>query len=213
MTEKILPYDRSLVPQETGYWCAPASTQTVLNSLGIKVAESVLAREIGTTVNGTDYIGQVVPILNRRAGLKYVIRPRPNDPPTQAQIEQLWSDLVTSIDAGRGIIANIIAPVPNYPRGTRGSVSPAYGGGVVYHYIPLMGYADDGPGGRHVWVADSGFRPFGYWASLAQIASLIAGKGYIVDPTPRPEPELLDGMTADDRAAVLRGFGQMAEQS
>ena len=38
--EKVLPYDHSIVPQETGYWCGPAATQVVLNSRGIYIAES-----------------------------------------------------------------------------------------------------------------------------------------------------------------------------
>jgi hypothetical protein len=29
--EKVLAYDRSIVAQETGYWCGPAATQVVLN--------------------------------------------------------------------------------------------------------------------------------------------------------------------------------------
>ena len=46
MTEKVLAYDRAIVPQETGFWCGPASAQVTLNALGINVAESTLAREI-----------------------------------------------------------------------------------------------------------------------------------------------------------------------
>jgi hypothetical protein len=33
MTEHVLPYDRSIVPQETGFWCGPAAAQVVLNGL------------------------------------------------------------------------------------------------------------------------------------------------------------------------------------
>lgn len=38
-----------------------------------------------------------------------------------------------------------------------------------------MGYDDVE---RAVWIADSGFRPFGYWVSFDQAASLIPPKGY-----------------------------------
>ena len=55
--EMVLPYDHSIVPQETGYWCGPAATQVVLNSRGIYVAERDLARSIGTHTGGTDYVG------------------------------------------------------------------------------------------------------------------------------------------------------------
>ncbi|WP_280471014.1 C39 family peptidase [Nocardia cyriacigeorgica] len=178
MTERVLPYERAIVAQETGYWCGPASAQTVLNSRGIHVAEADLAREIGTTWNGTDFVGLIERVLDRRvpeAG--YTSVDMPHDPPTDAQKTRLWEHLVASIDAGWGVIANIVAPPSNYPRGVKGSVSPAYSGGTVYHYIPVMGYDDD-PAGRAVWVADSGFRPFGYWMSFDQLATLIPPKGY-----------------------------------
>lgn len=181
MTEKVLPYDRSIAPQETGFWCGPASTQMILNSRGLFFSEQDLANRMGTTVNGTDYIGQITAVLNGFLGGGYVIRGIPNDPPTGGQVELLWSDLVASVEGGFGVSANIVAPPGNYPRGTMGSVSPAYAGGTVYHYVALMGYYE-GLDGRHVWVADSGFRPFGYWCSLGQVASLIAGKGYTAKP-------------------------------
>ena len=46
MAEKRLDYDRSLVPQETGWWCGPASTQTVLQARGIRLPESQIAAAI-----------------------------------------------------------------------------------------------------------------------------------------------------------------------
>src|SRR3954453_17688649 len=84
--EMVLPYDHSIVPQETGYWCGPAATQVVLNSRGIYVAERDLARSIGTHTGGTDYVGLIERDLDTRvpqAG--YVSVYMPNDPPTSAQ--------------------------------------------------------------------------------------------------------------------------------
>ena len=176
--EKVLNYDHSIVPQETGFWCGPAATQVVLNSRGIIVSERDLALSIGTTVNGTDYVGLIEQALDRRvpeAG--YLSIYMPNDPPTQAQREKLWADLVRTIDAGWGMIMNWVAPPSNYPRGVKGSQDPAYRWGTIYHYVAAMGY-DDTPGARAVWIADSGFRPFGYWCSFDQVATLIPPKGY-----------------------------------
>ncbi|MFI6368935.1 C39 family peptidase [Nocardia sp. NPDC050630] len=186
MAEKVLPYDRGIVPQETYYWCGPASTQVVLSGRGIHVSEQDMANTIGTTENGTDYVGLIAPVLNAFCDGAYIVRTMPNDPPTPAQVELLWSDIAASIDAGYGVVANIVAPPSNYPRGVKGSQSPAYAGGVVYHYIALMGY-DDGPE-RAVWVADSGFRPFGYWMAFEQLASLIPPKGYTAAPSPADRP-------------------------
>ena len=190
----VLDYDRNVVPQETYYWCGPASTQVILNSLGVKLREQDLAREIGTTVNGTDYVGMLVPVLNKYSGGKYIARAMPHDPPLQWECDLLWSDLKASIDGGFGVVANIVAPPSNYPRGVNGSVSPRYGGGTVFHYIALMGY-DDGPQ-RAVWVADSGFQPQGYWISFDQLCSLIPPKGYAayVGAPPRKDEVWYDNL-------------------
>lgn len=187
MTEKILPYDRGIVPQETGYWCGPAATQVVLNSRGIRVAEADLARQIGTTTRGTDYVGLIERVLdNIVPDARYTSVYLQQDPPTPGQKEALWANLKRSIDAGFGVVMNWVAPPSNKPRGVKGSVSPRYSGGTTYHYVAAMGY-DDGPVARAVWIADSGFQPQGYWVSFDQAASLIPPKGYAyADVAPAP---------------------------
>lgn len=178
MAEKVLPYNRAIVRQETPYWCGPASTQIVLDTRGVHVAEADLARELGTHRGGTDYVGLVLPSLNNRLpGASYRMVEMPNDPPTAAQRDRLWRDLVRSIDAGYGVVVNWVAPPRNYPRGVKGSISPRYSGGTVYHYVAAMGY-DDNPSLRAVWIADPGFQPQGYWISFDQLATLIPPKGY-----------------------------------
>lgn len=189
MTETVLQYDRKIVPQETGHWCGPASCQIVLNARGINVAERDMMLELEALEHspgwddndGTDHISQINTVLSRRLNTKYITRLIQNDPPTGAQIDMLWDDIVRSVNGGFGVVCNIMVPPSNYPIGTRGSRSPAYGGGVVYHYFSAMGWADDGHG-RHVWIADSGFRDWGYWMSVEQLASCIAGKGYAANP-------------------------------
>lgn len=177
MTEIVLNYDRTIAPQETYYWCGPASTQMILNSRGIVRSEADLAREIGTTTRGTDYVGLIEKVLDRydpEAGYTSVYLER--DPATPEQREALWQHIVRSIKGGRGVSTNIVAPPSNYPRGVKGSPNPSYGGGTVYHYVAVMGFSDEG--GRFVWIADSGFRPFGYWITFDQLATLIPPKGY-----------------------------------
>lgn len=204
MTERVLNYDRTIVTQDTGFWCGPASTQNVLNSRGINVSEPDLAREIGTHQGGTDHIGLIVPVLNRYLDGGYVGVLMPNDPPAGEQCERLWSDIVRSIDAGFGVVANIVAPPRNYPRAVPPStVSPAYGGGTVFHYVALMGYSDDGP--RRVWVADSGFRPFGYWVGFDQLCSLIPPKGYAAKPVGDVPPREASTMTAEILSLAMGG--------
>lgn len=178
MSEKILPYDRGIVPQEKPWDCGPAATQVVLNSRGIIASEDQLIREIGTTVNGTDYVGLIERVLDVRIpDARYTSVYLEHDPPNAAEKSALWSNVVRSINAGFGVVMNWVAPPSNYPRGVKGSSSPSYRGGTVYHYVACMGY-DDTPGARALWIADSGFQPFGYWISFDQAASLIPPKGY-----------------------------------
>jgi len=175
--EKILPFDKPSVAQETGHWCGPASAQIVLASRGIFVPETELAREIGTHTGGTDHIGWIVDrTLKRRvpeAGYQAV--PLRQDPPTKEQRDLLWERIIRSIDAGWGLVQNWVAPPSNYPRAVKGSRPFHYSGGTIYHYVTLMGYDTR----EHaVFIIDPGFSPFWGWISAAQNATLIPPKDY-----------------------------------
>lgn len=176
---KILDYVHDFTTQDTPYFCGPASTQTVvMEETRHLYSEQELAQKLGTTVNGTNDISLFPAVLNELIpGAQYTHKYMPNDPPTAGERETLWNDIVNSIDAGHGVIANIVAPPSNYPKATKGGVSPAYRGGTVYHYLAVMGYDDDGIN-RDLWIVDSGFSPFEYYVSLEQLATLIPPKGY-----------------------------------
>lgn len=197
MTEVVLPYNKSIVGQETGYWCGPASTQVVLSGNGINIAEAQLAKEIGTTTAGTDYVGLIERILDRYSPeVNYTSVYLERDPATPEQKETLWRNLIQSINAGRGVVMNWVAPQGNKPRGVKGSISPRYSGGTTFHYVSAMGY-DDNPSLRAIWIADSGFQPQGYWISFDQCATLIPPKGYcyantgkVIPPTPSQTPSV-----------------------
>lgn len=190
VAEKVLDYPRDQVHQDTFYNCGPATAQTLIRSAtGRLISEADLGRELRTHQGGTDYIGQFPAVLNRHlpAG-KYIYRNMPNDPPSQAQKDRLWVDIVNSINAGYGVVANIVAPPSNYPRAVLPSTtSPAYSGGTVYHYFAVMGYSDSG--GRRCWIADSGFSPYGYWISFDQLCTLIPPKGYAYSTAETPSKE------------------------
>lgn len=170
----------SNTPQETGFWCGPASTQIVLTARGIDVPEQELALELGTTTNGTDWIGQISQVLARRSGQPYITVEMPNDPPSRAQVDRLWDDIVRSIDGGNGVVANIVAPASNHP--------PGYPNYTIYHYFAVMGYNLDG---RQVYVADPA--RFGgyseYWFTVEKLASMITPKGYSAAPTGAPQAD------------------------
>lgn len=195
MTEHVLPYDRSIVPQETPWDCGPAATQVVLNTRGVIQSEHDLIARIGTTVNGTDYVGLCERALDELLpDANYTSVYIENDPPTQEQKEALWANIVRSINAGYGVVMNWVSPPGNHPVAVKGSAGPNYGGGTIFHYVACMGYDDD-PQLPALWIADSGFSPFGYWVSFDQAARLIPPKGYCyadlapAEPEPEPDPE------------------------
>lgn len=180
--EKMLDYRRDQIWQDTGYNCGPASAQTIIRAAtGVLLPEATLAREMGTTTRGTDWIGQIKPVLDKHAPAgKWALAEMPNDPPTTAQRDQLWQRVTASIDAGFGVLANIVAPPSNYPRASyKSRQNLAYSGGTVYHYLCVMGYAVDDAGQRHVWLADSGFKPYGSWVTFEQLSTMIPPKGYL----------------------------------
>lgn len=154
--------------QQTGYWCGPAATRIALSARGILRSQQDLANQLPTTVNGTDWIGQVTRVLSGAVGW-YETKEMPNDPPTQAQRDLLWRDITLDIDNGYAIVANIVAPPSNHP--------PGYPNTTIYHYFTVIGY---NPDNRDVLIADpAGFASTPtYWLSFDQLATLIPPKGY-----------------------------------
>jgi hypothetical protein len=203
--EVVLEYDSSIVPQETGYWCGPAATQVCLNTKGVFISEQQLANEMGTHSGGTDYIGQLETVLDSYLpGALYDTVDQPHDPMSSEDKERLWSNLVRSINSGHGVPMNWVAPPGNYPVGVKGSQSPSYGGGTVFHYVAAMGY-DDNPHARAVWMADSGFNPFEYWISFDQCCTLIPPKGYVYAAY-EGEAEM-SGLTAEEHDKLMQLWG------
>lgn len=222
--EVQLSYDRAIVPQETGWWCGPAATQVVLNASGIKLAESSIAAEIeqienpgrGDDRDGTDYVGIIERFLDRQLpAANYTSVYMPDDPPTREQRDRLWRDLRRSLDAGYGVVANLVVPPTNLPAATKGSTPPPYPRFLTtYHYVALMGYDE---ASRAVWVADSAaFGGItGWWCPFegrGGLASLIPPKGYCfadADLAAEPPPVTArqpdgdqDGDDTDDRDLV-----------
>lgn len=189
--EKRLDYPRQTVTQDTPWFCGPASVQTAIAAkTGRVVDENALARELGTHVGGTDWIGQFPPVLNRHLpGADYRVQELAQDPPTSAQRDLLWDRIVNAVDGGYGVVTNIVSPESNRPRPSYTSRSPLlYGSGTIYHYFLVAGYAVDERGTRHVWIADSGFSPYGSWITLHNLATLIPPKGYAYPAKPAPKP-------------------------
>ncbi|MGW7352176.1 C39 family peptidase [Streptomyces sp. NPDC054784] len=157
--------------QETGYWCGPAATRIALSARVAPPSQSALAAQLGTTEAGTDHISQVTGVLNANLGTGwYETKEMPNDPPSQAQKDLLWNDIVLDIDNNYPLVTNIVAPPGNQPPGYPSDQT-------IYHYFSVIGYDD---ANRTVLIADPA--SFGgnqiYWLSFDQLATLIPPKGY-----------------------------------
>jgi hypothetical protein len=167
--EKVLDHDYQV--QETSYWCGPAATRIALSVRMAPPSQTTLANQLGTTTNGTDWIGQITSVLNNRlGGAYYVTTEMPNDPPTAAQRDRLWHDVQLSIGADYPIVANIVAPPGNQPPGYPANQT-------IYHYFAVVGYNTEK---REVFIADSANFSGNqhYWLTLDQLATLIPPKGY-----------------------------------
>lgn len=156
--------------QQTGYWCGPAATRIALSARISPPSQQQLANELPTDENGTDWIGQVTRVLNNHLGTGwYETKEMPNDPPTQAQRDLLWRDVLLDIDNNYAIVANIVAPANNHP--------PGYPNYTIWHYFTVIGYDTSD---MTVLIADpAGFAPTAtYWLTFNQLATLIPPKGY-----------------------------------
>lgn len=211
MAEKVLAYNRAIVPQTTSWSCGPGAAEIVLNGLGKKVGEQQLIRDIGTTTRGTDYVG----LIETRALNRYDPDGRwrsiylPKDPPTKAQQDAFWSHIVKSIgENNRGLVLNWVIPPWNRPKAVPPSkIDFRYPPAWVWHYVALMGFNDDNPRARRCWIADSGFYPGGCWVSFEQTCGLITPKGYaysaanLAPPRPAPAPAPAPSPATPDRDA------------
>lgn len=109
----------------------PAAAEVVRNARGIIVPEATLAREIGTHTGGTDYVGLIEKVLDKRVpASQYTSVYLANTPPTASQKKSLWAGVGRHADRQ-----------PDWPshlhRGLR----------TLRH----LGVAD--PGARAVWSA------------------------------------------------------------
>ena len=156
--------------QENGYYCGPSATRVALSAQGKVLTQDQVAQKLGTTPNGTDSINQVTDALNGELGAgRYHSVTIPGPKASPGQVAQLKADVVTSLSAGKPIVANIAGTVTDED----GQVH-AYQGG---HYLPVIGYAGNG---ETVRIADSWDKDGNahYTITVDQLANWTATRGY-----------------------------------
>jgi hypothetical protein len=161
-------YDFKLQPNY--YYCGPAATRIALTAHGKTPSQDEVAKMLGTTTNGTNSAVDVTRVLNSQLGAgRYHTREIRGSTAKPAQMDQLQSDLVTAVNQGDVVVANVIGQVVD----TEGNTHSYQGG----HYLTAVGYNDNG---RIATIADPA-DPDGdgaYQLSTIDLANWIATRGY-----------------------------------
>ncbi|TWH69258.1 peptidase C39-like protein [Micromonospora olivasterospora] len=166
-SSKVLDYDYQA--QTTYYNCGPAAVRNALSATGIDSDQGTLGAKLGTTEMGTNSAEDTTRVLNQMVkGNPYKTRMIPGNAATPAQMDQLQSDVVNAISAGRGVVVNIAGDATDVDGGWH-----SFPGG---HYIAVVGYEDQG---RTVKIADSANPAVpSYWISTIALANWAATRGY-----------------------------------
>ncbi|MEV0327885.1 C39 family peptidase, partial [Micromonospora echinospora] len=114
--------------QPNFFYCGPAAARNALTTLDKNISQDDLAREMGTTENGTDSAHQITKALNTKAGKNdwrtiEIATPQADD----KQTDTLRHDIRTAVDNGRAVVANIAGTATD----TNGTTHSFEGG----HYI------------------------------------------------------------------------------
>lgn len=156
--------------QTTYYFCGPSATRVALSVHGKVYSESKIASMLGTTESGTNSAYDITRVLNKQLGKgRYHTVQIPGQKATAKEIETLKADVVETISRGDAVVANVAGTVTDY----NGDVHSYEGG----HYIPVVGYSDNGKTVRIADTADSVGSPY-YNISTRTLAHWIATRGY-----------------------------------
>ncbi|MDT0528927.1 C39 family peptidase [Micromonospora sp. DSM 115977] len=155
--------------QPNFYYCGPAAARNALSVQGKNIDVDGMAQRMGTTEAGTNSINDITPILNKETGKDaYQSVEIPDAKADDKQTDKLRADIVTAIDEGHAIVANIAGTATD----TDGTTHSFEGG----HYISVVGYRDNG---NTVTIADSANpNQASYRMSVDNLADWIATRGY-----------------------------------
>jgi hypothetical protein len=155
--------------QPNFYYCGPAAARNALSVQGKNIDVDGMAQRMGTTEAGTNSINDITPVLNKETGKDaYQSVEIPGAKADDKQTDKLRRDIVTAIDEGHAIVANIAGTATD----TDGTTHSFEGG----HYISVVGYRDNG---NTVTIADSANpNQASYRMSVDNLADWIATRGY-----------------------------------
>ncbi|WP_405090353.1 C39 family peptidase [Micromonospora sp. NBC_01392] len=154
--------------QPNFYYCGPAAARNAISVLGKNIDVHAMAREMGTTENGTNSINDITPVLNKETGKPYRSVEIKTGKADDRQTDKLRTDIVRTVDDGRAVVANIAGTTTDTDGGTH-----SFEGG---HYISVVGYQNNG---TTVTIADSANPDTAsYRITVDNLADWIATRGY-----------------------------------
>ncbi|NBE79499.1 C39 family peptidase [Micromonospora rubida] len=156
--------------QPNFYFCGPAAARNALSVQGKAISVDAMAKEMGTTEDGTDSINDITPVLNKETGKADAYRSVEikSGKADDGQTDKLRADVVRTVDDGRAVVANIAGTATD----VNGGVHSFEGG----HYISVVGYRDNG---HIVRIADSANPDqASYEVTVDSLADWIATRGY-----------------------------------
>ncbi|MFI6129314.1 C39 family peptidase [Micromonospora sp. NPDC051141] len=154
--------------QPNFYYCGPAAARNAISVLGKNIDVHAMAKEMGTTEDGTNSINDITPVLNKETGKPYRSVEIKTGKADDKQTDKLRADIVHTVDDGRAVVANIAGTATD----TDGTTHSFEGG----HYISVVGYQNNG---TTVTIADSANpNTASYRISVDNLADWIATRGY-----------------------------------
>ncbi|QLQ36893.1 C39 family peptidase [Micromonospora robiginosa] len=154
--------------QPNFYYCGPAAARNAISVLGKNIDVDAMAKEMGTTENGTNSINDITPVLNKETGKPYRSVEIRSPKADNSQTDKLRADIVHTVDDGRAVVANIAGTTTD----TDGTTHSFEGG----HYISVVGYQNNG---ETVTIADSANpNTASYRITVDNLADWIATRGY-----------------------------------
>ncbi|WP_431937536.1 C39 family peptidase [Micromonospora sp. RP3T] len=154
--------------QPNFYYCGPAAARNAISVLGKNIDVHAMAKEMGTTENGTNSINDITPVLNKETGKPYRSVEIKTGKADDKQTDKLRADIVRTVDDGRAVVANIAGTATDTDGGTH-----SFEGG---HYISVVGYQNNG---ETVTIADSANpNTASYRITVDNLADWIATRGY-----------------------------------
>jgi hypothetical protein len=165
---RVLPHNTQL--QTSYYNCGPTAARNALVVHDPNANADQLARQLGTTTDGTNSAADITRVLNAHLGAgRYTTTMINGEKASPAQLAKLQSDVVGAVTKGDAVVANVAGTVTD----TAGETHSYEGG----HYLAVVGY---GNGGNTVTIADSADTVGSpdYTLTITQLGNWIATRGY-----------------------------------